>query len=133
VSRTWPVYSTSSDSGALDSRNTGRIPGAEPPGLHYYPNHRLPAGDKKALRGAKKISNAHIFEAVVSRSAAQNRLIDELLGLFGGRTQPVMSHLIESGKLTFEDVKGAEKTLKRMAKERLFPRLPQYLLFIPCQ
>src|SRR6185503_15544603 len=55
---------------------------------------------KKAVRRVKKISNAHIFEAVVSRGAAQSRLIDELLGLFGGRTQPVMSHLIESGKLT---------------------------------
>src|ERR1035441_6712396 len=54
--------------------------------------------DKKALRRSKKISNAHIFEAVISRSAAQKRLIDELLGLFGGRIQPVMSHLIESGK-----------------------------------
>src|SRR6202035_1056568 len=53
---------------------------------------------KKAARRVKKISNAHIFEAVVSRNAAQRRLIDDLLGLFGGRTQPVMAHLIESGK-----------------------------------
>src|SRR3984885_3875310 len=78
--------------------------------------YRLEA--KNAVRRVKKISNAHIFEAVVSRNAAQSRLIDELLGIFGGRTQPVMSHLIESGKLTLEDVKDAEKTLKRMAKER---------------
>jgi BlaI family transcriptional regulator, penicillinase repressor len=72
---------------------------------------------KKALRRVKKISNAHIFEAVVSRSAAQRRLIDELLGLFGGRTQPVMSHLIESGKLTLDDVREAERTLLKMSKE----------------
>src|SRR5438045_6271072 len=58
---------------------------------------------KRALRRVKKISNAHIFEAVVSRQAAQRRLIDELLGLFGGRTQPVMAHLIESGRLTLEE------------------------------
>src|SRR5437879_9979613 len=51
---------------------------------------------KKAVRRVKKISNAHIFEAVVSRNAAQRRLIDDLLGLFGGRTQPLMSHLIRS-------------------------------------
>src|SRR5216684_4521915 len=57
---------------------------------------------KMALRRVKKISNAHIFEAVVSRRAAQRRLIDELLGLFGGRTQPVMAHLIETGKLTLD-------------------------------
>src|ERR1043166_5386090 len=59
---------------------------------------------KKAVQRTKKISNAHIFEAVVSRNAAHRRLIDELLGLFGGRTQPVMAHLIESGKLTLDDV-----------------------------
>lgn len=72
---------------------------------------------KKAVRRAKKISNAHIFEAVVSRNAAQRRLIDDLLGLFGGRTQPVMAHLIESGKLTLDDVEEAEKALRRIARK----------------
>src|SRR5437868_3873616 len=57
---------------------------------------------KKAVRRVKKISNAHIFEALISRHAAQRKLIDELLSLFGGRTQPVMAQLIESGKLTLE-------------------------------
>ena len=78
--------------------------------------YRLEA--KKAVRRVKKISNAHIFEAVVSRNAAQGRLIDELLGLFGGRTQPVMAHLIESGRLTMDDVKEAEQTLKRLSKKK---------------
>ena len=72
---------------------------------------------KQALRRVKKISNAHIFEAVVSRDAAQSRLIDDLLGLFGGRTQPVMAHLIESGKLTMDDVEEARKALRRLAKK----------------
>jgi BlaI family penicillinase repressor len=72
---------------------------------------------KNAVRRVKKISNAHIFEAVLSRNAAQRRLIDELLGLFGGRTQPVMAHLVESGKLTLEDVKEAEKALRKLSKE----------------
>jgi BlaI family transcriptional regulator, penicillinase repressor len=72
---------------------------------------------KGAVRRVKKISNAHIFEAVVSRKAAQRRLIDDLLGLFGGRTQPVMAHLIESGKLTLDDVKEAEKTLRKLKRE----------------
>jgi BlaI family penicillinase repressor len=76
--------------------------------------YRLEA--KKALRRVKKISNAHIFEAVVSRNAAQNRLIDDLLALFGGRTQPVMAHLIESGKLTLEDVREAEKALQKLER-----------------
>ena len=72
---------------------------------------------KKAVRRVKKISNAHIFEAVVSRYAAQRRLVEELLNLFGGRTQPVMSHLIESGKLTLDDVREAEKILQQMARK----------------
>src|SRR2546422_8706063 len=55
---------------------------------------------KKAVRRVKKVGNFHIFEAAVSRDAAQRKLIDDLLVLFGGRTQPVMAHLIESGKLT---------------------------------
>jgi len=77
--------------------------------------YRLEA--KKAVRRVKKISNAHIFEAAISRDAAQSRLIDDLLSLFGGRTQPVMAHLIESGRLTLDDVQDAEKTLRRLAKK----------------
>jgi len=73
--------------------------------------------NKKLLRRVKKISNAHIFEAIVSRQAAQGRLIDELLSLFGGRTQPVMAHLIESGKLTLGEVKEAEKALRRFTRK----------------
>ena len=73
---------------------------------------------KKVLRLTRKISNAHLFEPVVSRHAAQRRLIDDLLGLFGGRTQPVMAHLIESGKLTLDDVHEAEETLRRLQKEK---------------
>jgi BlaI family penicillinase repressor len=73
--------------------------------------------EKKALRRAKKISNAHIFEAVISRNAAQSRLIDDLLGLFGGRTQPVMAHLIESGKLTLNDIQEAEKSIRKLSRK----------------
>jgi predicted transcriptional regulator len=73
---------------------------------------------KKAIRRTKKIGNAHIFEAVVSRSAAQRRLIDELLDFFGGSSQPVVAHLIESGSLTLEDVKEAEQTLKKLQAEK---------------
>jgi BlaI family transcriptional regulator, penicillinase repressor len=72
---------------------------------------------KNIVRRVKKVGNFHIFAAAVSRSAAQRRLIDDLLALFGGRTQPVMAHLIESGKLTLEDVKEAEKALRQMEKK----------------
>jgi BlaI family transcriptional regulator, penicillinase repressor len=67
---------------------------------------------KGALRRFKKISNAHIFEAVISRDVAQSRLIDDLLGLLGGGTQPVMAHLIQSGKLTLEDLRQAERLVQ---------------------
>jgi predicted transcriptional regulator len=77
--------------------------------------YRLEA--KNIVRRVKKVGNFHIFAAAVSRSAAQRRLIDDLLALFGGRTQPVMAHLIESGKLTLEDVKEAEKALRQMERK----------------
>jgi predicted transcriptional regulator len=72
---------------------------------------------KKALRRARKISNAHIFEASVSRNAARGKLIDDLLSLFGGRTQPVMAHLVESGKLTLEDVQETEELIRKLARK----------------
>jgi predicted transcriptional regulator len=73
--------------------------------------------DKNAVRRVKKVGNFHIFEPLVSRDAAQRRLIDDLLAMFGGRTQPVMAHLVESGKLSLEDVREAEKTLRRLSKK----------------
>lgn len=76
--------------------------------------YRLEA--KGAVRRVRKVGNFHIFAAAVSRSAAQRKLIDELLALFGGRSQPVMAHLIEAGKLTLEDVQEAEKTLRKLEK-----------------
>src|SRR5512135_2249598 len=72
---------------------------------------------KKAVRRVRKVGNFHIFEAAVSRDIAQRKLVDELLALFGGRTQPVMAHLIESGRLTLSDIKEAEKTLRKLEKE----------------
>jgi len=70
---------------------------------------------KEVVRRVKKIGNFHVFAASITRDAAQRRLIDDLLALFGGRTQPVMAHLIESGKLTLEDVKEAEEALRRLS------------------
>jgi len=78
--------------------------------------YRLEA--KRAIRRVKKISNAHIFEAVISKNAAHRRIVDELLAMFGGRSQPVMSHLIEAGKLTLDDLREAEQTLRRLAREK---------------
>jgi predicted transcriptional regulator len=77
--------------------------------------YRLEA--KKAVRRVKKIGNAHIFEATVTRSSAQRRLIDDFLGLFGGQAQPVMAHLIQTGKLTLDDVREAERLIEELEKK----------------
>ena len=67
---------------------------------------------KGALRRKRKIGGAHIFEAVVSRHTAQRRMLDDLLEFFGGRTQPLMSHLIESGRLSLDDIEAAKTQLR---------------------
>ena len=72
---------------------------------------------KKAVRRVRKIGNAHVFEATVTRRATERRFLDDLLRLFGGRTQPVMAHLIDAGKLTLDDVHEAEKTLRNLARK----------------
>lgn len=77
--------------------------------------YRLEA--KKAIRRLKKIGNAHIFEAAISRNAAQRRLIDDLLSFFGGSPQPVVAHLVETGKLTLDDVQEAEQLIRKLSKK----------------
>src|SRR5580692_201641 len=72
--------------------------------------------EKKAIRRTGKVSNAHVFEAVVSRRSAQHRMIDELVALFGGKPLPLMTHLIESGRLTPEEVREAQKSLRDLAR-----------------
>ena len=72
---------------------------------------------KKALRCVKRISNANIFEAAISRNEAQRRLIDDLLALLGGGGKLVMTHLVEAGKVTLADVKEAEKALRESPKK----------------
>src|ERR1041385_3335143 len=73
---------------------------------------------KKAVRRAKKVSNAHVFEPLISRDAVQHRMIDDLVGLFGGRALPVVTHLVDSGKLTREEVREAQRTLRDATKEK---------------
>lgn len=73
---------------------------------------------KKAVKIVRRISNANIFDAAISREEAGHRLIDEVLALFGGKTKPVMAHLVESGKLTLDDVKEAEQAIRNLAKPK---------------
>ena len=79
--------------------------------------YRMLAG-KKTVRIVRRISNANVFDAAITRDDAGRKLIDELLALFGGRTKPVMAHLADSGKLTLEDVQEAEQAIRKLAKPR---------------
>jgi predicted transcriptional regulator len=76
---------------------------------------------KGVVQRVKKVGNFHIFAATISRDSAQRRLIDDLLAIFGGRSQPVMAHLIESGKLSLEDVKNAERALRNLSRKEKQP------------
>lgn len=68
---------------------------------------------KGAVRRSRKVGNALMFEPVITRKSVYRRLIDEFLDLFGGSAQPVVAHLIESGKLTLDDIKALEKSSER--------------------
>ncbi|HTY84015.1 MAG TPA: BlaI/MecI/CopY family transcriptional regulator [Silvibacterium sp.] len=72
---------------------------------------------KEVVKRMKKVGNFHIFAPAISREAAQRRLIDDLLALFGGRSQPVMAHLIETGKLSLDDVKEAERLVRTLSRD----------------
>jgi predicted transcriptional regulator len=76
---------------------------------------------KGVVQRVKKVGNFHIFAPTISRDSAQRRLIDDLLAIFGGRSQPVMAHLIESGKLSLEDVKDAERALRTLSRKEKQP------------
>lgn len=85
--------------------------------------YRLEA--KGAVRRVRKISNAHIFEPLVARDVARHRLLDDILSLFGGRAQPMMAQLAEAGKLTLDDVRELEKTIKTIERQQKTERKPK--------
>ena len=72
---------------------------------------------KRAVRCVKRISNANIFDAAITRDEAHTRLIDDLLALFDGHAKPVMARLVQSGKLTLEDIREAEDAFKKISKK----------------
>src|SRR6185295_14623160 len=77
---------------------------------------------KNAVRRVRKISNAHIFEPTVARDVARHKLLDEILSFFGGRAQPMMAQLAEAGKLTLDDVRELEKTIKKLDQRPKAPK-----------
>ncbi|HYH85525.1 MAG TPA: BlaI/MecI/CopY family transcriptional regulator [Pyrinomonadaceae bacterium] len=74
--------------------------------------------EKGAVRRAKKVGNAHVFEPVVTQRAAARRLFDELIGFFGGSPRTLVAQMVEAGHLTLEDLRDAEETLERVEAER---------------
>lgn len=74
--------------------------------------------EKGVVRRIGKVGSSHVFAPVITRDKAQRRMLDELLGFFGGKGKLVMAHLIESGELTLDDVKEAEELLKSSGKRR---------------
>jgi len=94
------------------------FPGAKKPAYTTIQTTIYRLESKKVLRIVKRISNANIFEAAISREEAHGRVIDELLALFGGAAKPVMAHLVKTGKLTKADIDEAEQALRKHASER---------------
>ena len=94
------------------------FPEAERPAYTTVQSSVYRLEEKGAVQRVRKIGNAHIFAAVVSRRDASGRLIDDLLSLFGGRTQPVMAHLAESGKLTLADIRETEKLIRDLQRKK---------------
>jgi BlaI family transcriptional regulator, penicillinase repressor len=108
------------DRGACSIREIQEVfPGSKRPAYTTVQTtvYRLLEG-KKAVKIVRRISNANIFDAAISRDDAGRRLMDDALALFGGRTKPVMAHLAESGRLTLEDLKEAEETIRRLAQPK---------------
>src|SRR6202034_4235771 len=95
------------------------IPGSKRPAYTTVQTtvYRLLEG-KKAVKIVRRVSNANIFDAAISRDEAGRRLMDDALALFGGRTKPVMAHLVESGKLTLEDLKEAEEAIRKLVQPK---------------
>ena len=94
------------------------LPGSKKPAYTTIQTTVYRLESKKVLRIVKRISNANIFEAAISREEAHGRVIDELLALFGGATKPVMAHLVKTGRLTQADIDEAEEALRKHRSER---------------
>jgi hypothetical protein len=96
----------------VNPRHPGGDSRAKDVGLHHRADDGVPDGSEGRVRRVKRVGNFHVFEAAITRDAAQRRVIDDLLSYFGGQSQLLMAHLIESGKISLADVREAEKILK---------------------
>ena len=106
------------DQGTLiHARDSADVSGA-PPRLHDDYEHRIPDGIQEGRAACSKIGNADIFEPLIAKDAARDSLLDEILSFFGGRPQPMMAQLIESGKLTLDDIRELEKAAAEADRQR---------------
>jgi predicted transcriptional regulator len=94
------------------------LPGKKRPAYTTIQTTLYRMEDKGAVRRVGRIGNFDVFTASVTRQNAQRRLIDELLDLLGGSAQPIMSHLIDAGKLSEEDIREAERALQLSSRKR---------------
>src|SRR6204780_5902044 len=78
---------------------------------------------KHALRRIHRIGNADIFGPLVARDVTRNRVLDEILSLFGGKAAPMMAQLADAGKLTPDDVRELEKTIKKPKAQQKAKRM----------
>jgi BlaI family penicillinase repressor len=73
--------------------------------------------EKGAVRRTRKIGNAHIFEPLVTKQSALAAMIEDFIGKLGGSAEPLVAHLVETGKISSAELKQMEKLLKeRRAK-----------------
>ena len=93
------------------------IPGKRRPAYTTIQTTVYRIESKKMVRRVRKVGNFHVFAPVISKEAVQRRVINDILSFFGGRGQPLMARLIETGKLSLEDVKAAERALESQSKE----------------
>jgi BlaI family penicillinase repressor len=73
--------------------------------------------EKKAVRRTRKIGNAYLYEPLITRTSVYRRIVDDLLALFGGSAQPLVAQLLDSGKLTLEDIKALEDQQRKKESE----------------
>ncbi|WP_263377457.1 BlaI/MecI/CopY family transcriptional regulator [Granulicella paludicola] len=94
------------------------IPGQKCPAYTTVQTTIFRLEGKGAVSRSGQAGNAYLFEPRITREKAQRALIEDLLAIFGGDTQPVMAHLVQSGKLSLQDVKEAENVLRTKRKEQ---------------
>jgi BlaI family penicillinase repressor len=73
---------------------------------------------KGVVRRGRKIGNAYLFEPSIAKDTVRDSLLDEVLSFFGGRAQPMMAQLVESGKLTRADIRELDKTITETERQQ---------------